>query len=60
MTDARTYVGSAEKVERPDSAPVDFAWPWGEAMPLMDEFAPDVRVINLETSITAGGEFAPA
>ena len=59
VTDARTYVALAEKVNGPIPAPVDFGWPWGEAMPLIDECAPDVRLINLETSITAGGEFAP-
>ena len=59
VTDARTYVALAEKVNGPIPAPVDFGWPWGEAMPLIDECAPDIRLINLETSITAGGEFAP-
>lgn len=58
VTDARTYVALAEKVNGPIPAPVDFGWPWGEAMPLIDECAPDIRLINLETSITAGGEFA--
>ena len=59
VTDARTYVALAEKVNGPIPAPVDFGWPWGEAMPLIEECAPDIRLINLETSITAGGEFAP-
>jgi len=30
----------------------------GEALALVDEFAPDVRLINFETTITADGEFA--
>ena len=59
VTDARTYVELAEQVNGPIQAPVDFAWPWGAALPLLDEFAPDVRLLNLETSITVGSEFAP-
>lgn len=58
VTDARTYVTLAEDVNGPIPAPVDYAWPWGEALTVLDEFAPDVRLINLETSITARGEFA--
>jgi len=59
VDDARTYVRLAEHASGPISAPVDFVWPWGEALALLDEFAPDVRLINLETAITADGEFAP-
>jgi poly-gamma-glutamate capsule biosynthesis protein CapA/YwtB (metallophosphatase superfamily) len=59
VTDARTYVALAEKVNGRVPAPTDFGWPWGAALPLLEEFAPDVRLINLETTITAGGEFAP-
>jgi poly-gamma-glutamate capsule biosynthesis protein CapA/YwtB (metallophosphatase superfamily) len=59
VSDARTYVRLAEQTNGSIPAPVDFAWPWGEALTILDEFAPDVRLINLETSITARGEFAP-
>ena len=59
VSDARTYVRLAEQTNGGISLPVGFAWPWGEALQLLDDFAPDVRVINLETSITVGGEFAP-
>jgi poly-gamma-glutamate capsule biosynthesis protein CapA/YwtB (metallophosphatase superfamily) len=38
---------------------VSFGWPWGDALGMPADIAPDVRVINLETSITTGGEFAP-
>ena len=57
--DARSYVTCAEEASGPIPRPADFAWPRGEALSLVDEFAPDVRLINLETTITAGGEFAP-
>lgn len=59
VRDARSYVELAERVNGRVPAPVDFAWPWGEALTLLAGLAPDIRVINLETSITAGGEFAP-
>jgi poly-gamma-glutamate capsule biosynthesis protein CapA/YwtB (metallophosphatase superfamily) len=59
VSDARTYIRLAEQTNGPIPAPIDYAWPWGELLAIMDEFAPDIRLINLETSITAGGEFAP-
>ncbi|WP_281174186.1 CapA family protein [Amycolatopsis taiwanensis] len=57
VTDARVYVKLAEQANGPIPRPADFAWPWGEALRLLDELAPDVRVLNLETGITADGEF---
>jgi poly-gamma-glutamate capsule biosynthesis protein CapA/YwtB (metallophosphatase superfamily) len=50
--DARTYVALAERVNGPIPSPVDYFWPWGDALPLLDFLAPEVRLINLETSIT--------
>ncbi len=57
--DARAYVGLAEAANGPIPRPVDFRWPWGEALPVLDEASPDVRVINLETAVTRQGHFAP-
>lgn len=59
VRDAGGYVELAERVNGPIDRPVDFAWPWGDALPVLDEFGPDVRVINLETSVTRSGQFAP-
>jgi poly-gamma-glutamate capsule biosynthesis protein CapA/YwtB (metallophosphatase superfamily) len=59
VCDARTYIRLAEETNGRIPAPVDFAWPWGEALPILEEYAPDVRLLNLETSVTDGGEFAP-
>ncbi|MGW2488326.1 CapA family protein [Streptomyces sp. NPDC001606] len=59
VRDARAYVELAEAANGPIPRPVDFRWPWGEALPLLDAAAPDVRVINLETAVTAAGDFAP-
>jgi poly-gamma-glutamate capsule biosynthesis protein CapA/YwtB (metallophosphatase superfamily) len=58
MRDARGYVELAEEVSGPIPRPVDFSWPWGDALRTLEEAAPDVRVVNLETSITRSGEFA--
>jgi len=58
ITDARTYVELAESASGPIPWPVDFAWPWGDALALLDQLAPDVRLVNLETSVTAGGAAA--
>ncbi|HEY0697971.1 MAG TPA: CapA family protein [Micromonospora sp.] len=58
VTDARTYVGLAEAVNGPIPRPVGFDWPWGDVPRLLDGFAPDVRLVNLETSVTSGGAHA--
>ncbi|MBX9392370.1 CapA family protein [Streptomyces sp. TRM72054] len=59
VTDARDYVALAEAVSGPIPAPVEPAWPWGEALRVLDEAAPDVRIVNLETAVTSCGAFAP-
>ena len=58
LRDARGYIRLAEHANGPIPRPVDWNWPWGEVLPVLDEAAPDVRLINLETTITAGGQFA--
>src|SRR3954468_11062187 len=57
--DARTYVELAEAAHGPIAQPVDFSWPWGEALQTLDHIQPEVRVINLETAVTRSDEFAP-
>ena len=58
VRDARRYVELAEEANGPIHRPVDSAWVWGEALPALDAAAPDVRIINLETSVTTSDEFA--
>lgn len=58
IRDARAYVELAEVANGPIPQPVEPAWPWGDALPVLDEVAPDVRVVNLETSVTGDGVFA--
>jgi poly-gamma-glutamate capsule biosynthesis protein CapA/YwtB (metallophosphatase superfamily) len=52
VTDARGYVtlAEAENGPVPRSAPLDY--PWGEALEVFASLAPDVRIANLETSVT--------
>lgn len=59
IRDARAYVELAEAANGPIPRPVGFSWPWGEALGVLDEAAPDARVVNLETGVTCDGEFAP-
>ncbi|MDO0932898.1 CapA family protein [Streptomyces sp. DG2A-72] len=59
VADARSYVDLAEAANGPVPAPVPPSWPWGEALRVLDEAAPDVRILNLETSVTRSDTFAP-
>ncbi|MGE5695751.1 MAG: CapA family protein [Candidatus Sericytochromatia bacterium] len=56
--DARTYVKLAERASGPVPQPADFRWPWGDALDVLDEVAPDARLLNLETAVTTRGDFA--
>jgi poly-gamma-glutamate synthesis protein (capsule biosynthesis protein) len=58
MRDARGYVRLAERANGPITRPVEWSWPWGELLAVVDDAAPDVRLINLETTVTAGSDFA--
>lgn len=58
VRDARSYVELAEQVNGVIARPVGFCWPWGDALETLDEIAPDVRLINLETSITRSDDVA--
>src|SRR5438067_9326955 len=59
VRDARTYVELAEESGGRIPRPVPYSWPWGDSLAVLDEVAPDVRVVNLETSITRSDEYAP-
>ncbi len=49
---AGVYVELAEAHSGPIPRPVEIFWPWGDALGVLDRVAPDVRLMNLETSIT--------
>ena len=55
VRNARDYVRLAERVNGPIQAPVDPAYCWGEALAAIEARRPDLRIINLETAITARG-----
>lgn len=59
VTDAREYVALAEARSGAIPHPVADTWPWGEALEVLAEAGPDVRVVNLETAITRSDDFAP-
>lgn len=58
VRDARTYVALAEQMNGSIPRPVDYAWPWGDALEVLDDLGPDLRLLNLETSVTCKDTFA--
>lgn len=56
LKSAQDYVALSEQRFGPLILPVDYAYPWGNALDELDLFAPDFRIINLETAITGRGE----
>jgi poly-gamma-glutamate capsule biosynthesis protein CapA/YwtB (metallophosphatase superfamily) len=57
--DACGYVELAERASGPIPAPVPTEWIWGEALDELDRRRPDVRIVNLETSVTVSDECWP-
>ena len=57
MRSARGYVQLAEGLCGPITKPVEFNYIWGDALPVLRHFRPDVSLINLETSVTTNGHF---
>jgi len=47
------YVKLAEAANGPLPRPVDFSYPWGAALDAFRRHAPDLRIVNLETAVTA-------
>jgi poly-gamma-glutamate synthesis protein (capsule biosynthesis protein) len=56
VRDARTYVELAERRNGPIPRPVDYAYVWGDALAEFRRRQPLVKIGNLETGITAGGQ----
>lgn len=59
IRDARHYVRLAERAGGPIARPVDFAYIWGDALGPLLQAGLDVRIVNLETSITASEDAWP-
>ena len=56
---ALDYVRLAERASGPMPRPVDDAYVWGVLPELFERRRPDVRIINLETSVTTSEDAAP-
>ncbi|MCG8494044.1 MAG: CapA family protein, partial [Sneathiellales bacterium] len=52
MKSARGYVDIAEQKSGPIPYPVSYPYIWGDALEELERMLPDLRIINLETSIT--------
>ena len=59
VRDARTYVDFATRANGSIPQPVDWSWPWGDALELLEHASCDARIINLETSITTSDDYVP-
>lgn len=57
MQSAIGYVELAEMVNGPIQKPVDFSYIWGDSLEELERVAPDLRIINLETSVTKSDEY---
>ena len=59
VRDARDYVQLAERVNGPVPHGVDAAYVWGEALPELHRPGVRLRIVNLETAITASEDAWP-
>lgn len=57
LRDAREYVRLAERANGSIPTPVNFSYIWGDALEEWERLAPDVKLINLETSITLSSDY---
>ena len=57
LQDAREYVRLAEEVNGSIPTLVSFGYIWGDALDEWEQVAPDVKLINLETSITKSNDY---
>ena len=59
ICDARDYVELAERVNGPIPRRVEPAYIWGDALRKLDRLRPDVRIVNLETTLTTSDAHSP-
>jgi len=57
IQDARVYVDLAEKINGPIPKPVPYSYIWGDALTVFERVSHDLRIINLETSITVSDDY---
>jgi poly-gamma-glutamate capsule biosynthesis protein CapA/YwtB (metallophosphatase superfamily) len=56
VASATDYVALAETANGPIPKPVDFAYVWGDARAELERRRPQLRLVNLETAVTASAE----
>ncbi len=59
LNSALEYVALAERANGRIPRPVDFGYVWGDALAEIDRRRPDLRLVNLETAITASDKPTP-
>ena len=59
VNSAEEYVRLAEQANGSIPRPVSLAYIWGDALGALNRARPDLRIINLETSITGSEDYAP-
>ena len=57
MKSAKGYVQIAEEANGPIPRPTAFSYIWGDALEELERRKPDLKLINLETSITASTDY---
>lgn len=57
VKDARRYLKLAEEIHGPIPYPVNCSYIWGDTLDILASIKPDLRLINLETSITASDDY---
>jgi poly-gamma-glutamate capsule biosynthesis protein CapA/YwtB (metallophosphatase superfamily) len=60
IRDACDYVRRAESLNGPIARSVDFAYVWGDALGAPQRAGTEVRIVNLETTITGSEDAWPA
>ncbi|MDR9501832.1 MAG: CapA family protein, partial [Desulfurivibrionaceae bacterium] len=59
MRSAYGYVELAEQQNGFIPKPVDYSYIWGDALGVLEAIKPDLRIVNLETSVTASDDYWP-
>jgi poly-gamma-glutamate synthesis protein (capsule biosynthesis protein) len=59
LKSATGYVELAESAHGRIPKPVDYSYPWGEALTALERHSPDVRIVNLETAVTRSDDYWP-
>ena len=57
VSHAGDYVALAESTNGPLPRPVSYEYIWGDSLDMLEQMSPDIRVINLETSITTSDAY---